>query len=70
VGIGGKMPARGVVAAARVVGPEDEVTLVSARGIILRVPAASVPAMGRSARGARVMELRDGDRVASVAVIR
>ena len=70
VGIGGKMPARGAVAAARVVGPEDEVTLVSARGIILRVPAASVPAMGRSARGARVMELRDGDRVASVAVIR
>ncbi|MGB9890505.1 MAG: DNA gyrase subunit A [Anaerolineae bacterium] len=69
VGIGGKPEARGAVAAARVVGPEDEVTLVSARGVVLRVPAASVPAMGRSARGARIMELRDGDRVASVAVL-
>ncbi len=69
VGIGGQPQARGVVAAARVVGPQDEVTLVSARGVVLRVPAASVPAMGRAARGARIIELRDGDRVASVAVL-
>ncbi|MBC7227847.1 MAG: DNA gyrase subunit A [Thermoflexales bacterium] len=69
VGISGKEQARGAVAAARVVGQEDEITLVSARGVVLRMPVAAVPAMGRSARGARIMELRDGDRVASVAVL-
>ncbi len=69
VGIGGKVETRGVVAAARVVGPDDEVTLVSARGIVLRMPAASVPVMSRPARGARIMELRHNDRVASVAAL-
>ncbi len=68
--IGGKRQTRGAVAAARVVGPEDEVTLISARGIVLRVPASSIPQMGRPARGVRLMDLKDGDRVASVAVIR
>ncbi|MCS7283960.1 MAG: DNA gyrase subunit A, partial [Anaerolineae bacterium] len=68
--IGGKPQNRGVVAAARVVGPGDEVTLISARGVVLRVPASTIPQMGRPARGVRLMDLKDGDRVASVAVIR
>jgi len=68
--VGGKVQSRGAVAAARVVGPEDEATLISARGVVLRLPVTSVPVMGRSARGAKVMELKGDDRVASVAVIR
>ena len=67
--IGGKPQVRGKVAAARIVGPNDEVTLISAEGMVLRAPVASIPRMGRAARGARVMDLKKGDLVASVAVL-
>ncbi len=68
--VGGEESARGIVAAARTVNPDDEVTLISADGMALRAPVATVPQMGRATRGAKVMELKKGDRVASVAVLR
>ncbi len=60
----------GAIVAARVVGPKDEVTLISSGGILLRMSAAHISRQGRSSQGVRVMDLRDGDMVASVAVIR
>jgi DNA gyrase subunit A len=57
----------GVVAAARVVRPDDEVTIISAQGLVLRTAVKNIPQMGRSARGARIMDLKDGDSVASLA---
>jgi DNA gyrase subunit A len=48
----------------------DEVTCISAHGIILRTSVDSVSRQGRYSRGVTVMDLRDGDSVASVAVIR
>ncbi|MER3458136.1 MAG: DNA gyrase subunit A [Chloroflexota bacterium] len=57
----------GVVAAARVVRPDDEVTIISAQGLVLRTAVKNVPQMSRSARGARIMDLKDGDSVASLA---
>jgi len=67
--IGGQPRTRGRVAAARVVQDGDEVTLITADGMILRTPAGAIPRMGRAARGARLMDLKRGDRVASVAVL-
>nr|HID12570.1 DNA gyrase subunit A [Anaerolineae bacterium] len=67
--LGGKRERTGVIAAARVVRPEDEITLISAGGIVLRTRVADIPQMGRAARGAKVMELKRGEEVASVAVV-
>ncbi|MDX1662765.1 MAG: DNA gyrase subunit A [Candidatus Promineifilaceae bacterium] len=60
----------GRVVSARVVTEEDEVTCISANGIILRTSVDNVSQQGRYSRGVTVMDLRDGDTVASVAVIR
>lgn len=57
----------GRIAAARVVAEDDEVTVISEEGVVLRTRVAEIPQMGRATRGARVMALREGDRVASLA---
>ena len=45
-------------------------TLISSGGILLRMSGAHISRQGRQSQGVRVMDLRDGDSVASVAVIR
>jgi DNA gyrase subunit A len=67
--VGGKLEHTGAVAAARVVHPEDEVTLISAEGMVLRTRVMNIPQMGRSARGAKVIDLKTGDEAMSVAVV-
>jgi len=57
----------GLISAARVVEEGDEVTFISAEGMVLRTDVESIPRMGRSARGSRVMNLREGDTIASIA---
>ena len=59
----------GIIATARVVMPEDEVTIITAGGIALRTAVANIARSGRSARGVRVIALQDGDTVASIARI-
>ena len=60
----------GRIVGARVVTGDDEVTCISSSGIILRTQVKNVSRQGRYSRGVSVMDLRDGDSVASVAVIR
>ncbi|MFQ5419171.1 MAG: DNA gyrase C-terminal beta-propeller domain-containing protein, partial [Anaerolineae bacterium] len=60
----------GHIVSARVVTRGDEVTCISANGIILRTAADAISQQSRITRGVRVMDLRDGDSVASVAVVR
>jgi len=57
----------GPISAARVVAEGDEVTCISAQGMVLRTEVESIPRMGRSTRGSKVMNLRKGDTVASIA---
>ncbi|HUM48794.1 MAG TPA: DNA gyrase subunit A [Anaerolineaceae bacterium] len=59
----------GEVAQARVVQEGDEVTLISAAGIVLRTKVASIPVQGRATQGVNVMVLGEGDSVAAVARI-
>jgi len=59
----------GPIVAARVVKPEDEVTLITANGIALRTAVESIRAAGRATLGVRVIALDDGDELASVAVL-
>ncbi len=63
----GSLARTGLIAAARVVQPNDELTLISANGVVLRTKVSDVPALGRAARGNLVIKLQSGDRVVSVA---
>jgi DNA gyrase subunit A len=60
----------GRIVSARVVHAGDEVTCISTHGIILRTATDNISQQSRNSRGVRVMDIRDGDQVASVAVIR
>lgn len=57
----------GPVTAARVVQPADEITLISQNGIVIRTRVADIPQMGRYSRGVQLIDLKEGDRVASIA---
>ncbi|HLF27615.1 MAG TPA: DNA gyrase subunit A [Anaerolineae bacterium] len=59
----------GVITSARVVLPDDEVTIITAGGIALRTAVGNIARSGRSTRGVHVIALQDGDTVASVARI-
>ncbi len=56
----------GPVAAARVVKPTEELLVVSAGGLVIRTPVERIPCYGRSSQGVNVMNLNEGDKVASI----
>ncbi len=60
----------GKIVGARVVAAGDEVTCISTNGIMLKTAVDTISTQGRSSQGVRVMNLRQGDTLASVAVIR
>ncbi|MSR22127.1 MAG: DNA gyrase subunit A [Gemmatimonadetes bacterium] len=55
-----------LVAALEVV-PTDEITIVTAAGVVTRMSASKIPEQGRRTRGVRVTKLEAGDRVVEVA---
>ncbi len=57
----------GKIAAARVVQADDEVTLISTGGVVLRLRVNEISVQGRAARGVRLMGVDSGDAVASLA---
>jgi len=59
----------GSIAAARVVQDDDEVTMISASGVLLRLKVKDISMSGRATRGFRIMDLDKDDFVASVARI-
>ncbi len=59
----------GKIVAARVVHPKDQITVITANGIVLRTPVQGISRMGRSTRGVRVVNLQEGDSVAALAVL-
>ena len=57
----------GLIVDGRVVQDGDELTLISESGILIRTRVSKIPKMGRYTRGVQMMDLKDGDRVASIA---
>jgi DNA gyrase subunit A len=57
----------GRVAAACLIGTEDEIVIVSAKGVVIRLSARNVPLMSRNTQGVRLINLDDA--VASLARI-
>ncbi len=63
----GALDVTGELVAARVVQQTDQITIITSDGTALRQRVADIPKSGRSARGSRLINLREGDAVASVA---
>ena len=63
------IPIVGKITSARVVQQSDHLTLISAHGVAIRLKVKDVKVSGRATRGVRLMRMKDGDYVASVARI-
>ena len=48
---------------------EDDLVIISISGTIIRQPLKDISLIGRATQGVRIMRLKDGDKVASVAVV-
>src|SRR6202022_925769 len=60
----------GPVAAARVVRGHEELMMISAGGIVIRTPLETISERaGRATSGVILMNLRDGDRLAAIAIL-
>jgi len=59
----------GRISAARVVQEADEVTLISANGVALRLRVKDVSVSGRATRGTHIMDIAENDVLASIARI-
>jgi len=59
----------GKITAARVVQEADDLTLISSVGVVLRTKVKDISASGRATRGVLLMNLQEGDAVASLARI-
>ena len=57
----------GKVVAAKLTSPSGELMLISAKGVIIRVPKESIPVHGRSTRGVSLMKVDKGNEVVSIA---
>jgi DNA gyrase subunit A len=57
------------LAALRVVGEEDEMILVTSRGIVIRQLVNAIPRQSRAATGVRVQKLDDDDAIIAVALV-
>ncbi|GIW71203.1 MAG: DNA gyrase subunit A [Planctomycetota bacterium] len=58
----------GRVVGVRAVLEDDEVMLISQSGQLIRIPVAEIRTIGRNTMGVRLMDLKPGDRLVSVAV--
>jgi DNA gyrase subunit A len=59
----------GSVVAVRAVGDDDEMLVITARGIVSRLSVKEIPKHGRAAQGVRIKRLDANDRVAAIAPI-
>lgn len=59
----------GNVVGIKTVMPHDEVMVVTQNGVVIRVLASEISEVGRNTQGVRIMKLREGDKVKSIARI-
>ncbi|RKO65506.1 DNA gyrase subunit A [Desulfofundulus salinus] len=59
----------GPVVAMQVVKPEEEIMVISAEGIIIRLKASDISTMGRATQGVMLMRLAPGDKLVAAALV-
>lgn len=62
-------PKTGKVMVGRVVSEEVELVAISKNAQVIRTDLAEIPSLGRSTQGVRIMKLREGDSIASLACL-
>jgi DNA gyrase subunit A len=61
--------ARGAIVRALVVGPRQEILVITESGTVQRTSVDGISQMGRATQGVIVQRLRDGDRISAVAMV-
>src|SRR4029079_5769653 len=61
--------ARGAIVRALVVGPRQEILVITESGTVQRTAVDGISRMGRATQGVIVQRLRDGDRISAVAMV-
>lgn len=59
----------GIVVGMRVINPQQEIMMITAAGIIIRIDVDGISQFGRNAQGVKLMTLNDDDKVVSLAAI-
>ena len=59
----------GTVVAIKTVADDDEIMAISQNGIVIRTQASGISVIGRNTQGVRIMRLREGDKVTTVAKV-
>jgi DNA gyrase subunit A len=59
----------GKVVAVRIVNEPDEVMIMTAKGVMIRLPVKGISLIGRNTQGVRIIKLGKGDRVVDVACV-
>lgn len=59
---------KGLLAAMKIVAPDDEIMIMSEDGVVVRTPVEGISELGRSTQGVRVMNVAEKDRVTAVAI--
>jgi len=60
-------PRNGPVKCLKQVGDDDELMIMTAKGVIIRLPIRGVSVMGRNTQGVKMIQLDEGDKVVDVA---
>lgn len=60
-------PRNGPVKSLKQVGDDDELMIITAKGVIIRLPIRGVSVMGRNTQGVKLIQLDEGDKVVAVA---
>ena len=59
---------KGLLSVMKIVGPDDEIMIVSEDGVIVCTPVKGISELGRSTQGVKVMNVADKDKVCAVAI--
>ncbi|MDI6591601.1 MAG: DNA gyrase subunit A [Patescibacteria group bacterium] len=62
-------PKTGDLIASKVLTGEEDLIVISQKGQVIRIKISSIPRLGRSTQGVRIMKLAEGDKVASATCI-
>ena len=63
-------PETGEVAAVRSVGDEDELFAITSMGMVIRTQVSGIPKQGRSAKGVKVITVKEPDLVVAIGCVR
>ena len=59
----------GEIVSAKILGPEEDLIVISKKGQLIRTPIKDISVLGRATQGVRVMRLKEGDQISSITTL-